>query len=138
MAGRLEYTQPSIFLYIRRQFTTMAKILVEGIKLYAYHGCMEEEALIGGNYIVDVTIEANLDKPSKTDKIGDTIDYVTVYEIVKKEMAIRSKLIEHAAKRILDKLKKKFPKSESVEVKVTKLHPPIPGEVDKVSVVVKE
>src|ERR1051325_5970337 len=110
----------------------MAKILVEGIKLRAYHGCMEEEAVIGGDYIVDVAIEANLDKPSKTDKLNDTIDYVTVYEIVKKEMAVRSKLIEHVAKRIHDKLKRKFPKTERIEVKVTKLHPPIPGEVEKV------
>ena len=116
----------------------MAKILVEGIKLYAYHGCMEEEAVIGGNYIVDVCIEANLDKPSESDKLNDTIDYATVYAIVAKEMAVRSKLIEHAAKRILDTLKRKFPKSEKIEVKVTKLNPPIPGEVEKVSVVLSE
>ncbi|MEK6616471.1 MAG: dihydroneopterin aldolase, partial [Bacteroidota bacterium] len=70
----------------------MGKILVEGIKLYAYHGCMKEEAVIGGNYIVDVCLEANLDKPSKSDKLDETIDYVTVYEIVKKEMAVRSNL----------------------------------------------
>ena len=116
----------------------MAKILIKGIKLYAYHGCLKEETLIGGIYIVDVTLDTDLSKPSRTDKLNDTIDYVTVFEIVKKEMAIPSKLIEHAAKRILDKLKKKFPKSSSFEVKVTKLNPPIPGEVEKVSVVICE
>mgnify|MGYP001589937591 CR=1 FL=1 len=116
----------------------MEKILVEGIKLYAYHGCLKEESVIGGNYIVDVCIEADLSKPSRTDKLNDTVDYCDVYEIVKKEMAIPSKLIEHVAKRILDKLKKKFPKAGSMEVKVTKLNPPIPGEVEKVSVVICE
>ena len=116
----------------------MAIILVEGIKLYAYHGCMKEEAMIGGNYIVDVSIDADLSKPSISDKLNDTIDYVTIYEIVKKEMTIRSKLIEHVAKRILDKLKKRFSESISIEVKVTKLNPPIPGEVEKVSVVIRE
>jgi dihydroneopterin aldolase len=113
----------------------MAKIYVEGIKFYAYHGCMDEEAVIGGNYVVDVCIEADLDKPAGSDELNDTIDYVTVYEIVKKEMAIRSKLIEHAAKRIHTALKRKFPKSEKIEIKVTKVNPPIPGEVEKVSVV---
>lgn len=113
----------------------MAQILIEGIKLYAYHGCLKEEAIIGGNYIVDVIIEADLGRPSSSDKLKDTIDYVTVFEIVKGEMAIRSKLIEHVAKRISDKLKKKFPKAESIQVKVTKLNPPIPGEVEKVSVI---
>lgn len=116
----------------------MAKILIEGIRLYAYHGCMKEEAMIGGNYIVDVSIEADLDKPSKSDKLNETVDYVTVYEVVKKEMAINSKLIEHVAKRILDNLKKTFSKTISIEVKVTKLYPPIPGEVEKVCVVVSE
>ena len=116
----------------------MAKILVEGIKLYAYHGCLPEESVVGGNYIVDISIEADLHKPSKTDKLNETIDYVIVYEIVKKEMSLRSKLIEHVAKRILDKLKKKFPKTEAIEVKVTKLNPPIAGEVEKVSAVIRE
>ncbi len=116
----------------------MAKILVEGIKIYAYHGCMKEESVVGGNYVVDVCIDTDLSKPSKTDKLNDTVDYCEVYDLVKKEMDIRSKLIEHAAKRILDKLKKKFPKSGPIEVKITKLHPPIPGEVEKVSVVICE
>lgn len=113
----------------------LSKILVQGINLYAYHGCLKEEAVIGANYIVDVCIEADLTKPSKSDKLEHTIDYVTVHEIVKKEMSVRSKLIEHVAKRILDNLRKKFPRIESIEVKVTKLNPPIPGEVERVSVV---
>ena len=116
----------------------MAKILVEGIKLYAYHGCMKEEAIIGGNYIVDVCIEADMSKPSKSDNLNDAIDYVIVYEIVKKEMAVRSKLIEHVAKRILGKLKKCFPKTNTIEVRVTKLNPPIDGDVEKVCAVVSE
>jgi dihydroneopterin aldolase len=114
------------------------KILVQGIKLYAYHGCMKEESVIGGNYIVDISIEADLNKPERSDKLDQTVDYVTVYEIVKKEMATPSKLIEHVAKRILDSLKSKFPQILFVEVKVTKLNPPIPGEVEKVTVVISE
>ena len=116
----------------------MTKILVEGIKLYAYHGCLKEESKIGGNYIVDVRIEADLSKPEKTDNLKDTIDYVTVYEIVKKEMSIPSHLIEHVAKRIIDKLKKKFSHLESIEVKITKLNPPINGDVEKVCAVISE
>ena len=116
----------------------METILIEGIKFYAYHGCMKEEAAIGGHYIVDVSIEADLKKASSSDRLNDTIDYVSVFEVVKKEMAIPSKLIEHVAKRILDRLKKKFPKTVSVEVKVAKLNPPISGEVEKVTVVICE
>jgi|ERR1051326_7237505 dihydroneopterin aldolase len=116
----------------------MGKILVEGIKLYAYHGCMEEESIVGGNYSVDVCVEANLDKPAKSDNLEDTIDYAVIYEIVKKEMTIRSKLIEHVAQRIIDSLKKKIKSVKNIEVKVTKLNAPIKGVVEKVSVVLSE
>lgn len=113
----------------------MAKILVEGIKLYAYHGCMEEEGRIGRSFSVDVIIEADLTQSALNDKLADTIDYVKVYEVVKEEMAVRSKLIEHVARRIIEHLKRRFPKIIHVDVKVTKLNPPIDGNVDSVSVV---
>jgi dihydroneopterin aldolase len=114
----------------------MNKILVEGIKLYAYHGCLEEEAKIGADYIVDVIIETDFKEAAQTDDLTKTIDYVIVYNIVKEQMAVRSKLIEHVAKKISDALKKQFPELQKIEVKVTKLNPPINGQVEKVSVVV--
>ena len=126
------------FLHLPSFKNDMGKIIVEGIKMYAYHGCMQEESVVGGNYIVDVIIDTDLNKPSKSDQLSDTIDYVAVYEVVKKEMSIRSKLIEHVAKRIIDSLKKKFSKTISIEVKVTKLNPPIKGVVEKVSAVLSE
>lgn len=115
----------------------MGTILVEGIKLYAYHGCLEEEARIGAHYIVDVTIETDFSKAAVNDTLTDTIDYVKVYEIVKQEMAIRSKLIEHVGKRIIDKLRSEFNVLQAVKVKVTKLNPPMNGNVERVSVLVE-
>lgn len=112
-------------------------ISIEGIKLYAYHGCLEEEALIGGRYIVDVFLEADLEKAENTDDLNETIDYVKVYEIVKVQMAIRSRLIEHVAKRISEEIRKEFNKLTRLEVKVTKLIPPMNGDVEKVSYTIK-
>ena len=88
--------------------------------------------------MVDVVLTADLKKAASSDKLSDTIDYVTVYEIVKEEMAIRSKLIEHVAKRIYDRLRKNFPQVSAIEVKVTKLNPPINGTVESTSVVIAE
>jgi dihydroneopterin aldolase len=113
-------------------------IQVEGIKVYAYHGCLEEEARIGCNYIVDVTIETDFSEAAKTDDLTKTIDYVTVYNIVKAQMAIRSKLIEQAGQRIVDELKQQLKGLLTLEVKVTKLNPPMNGDVQKVSIVIKE
>ena len=77
----------------------MGVITVSGIKLYAYHGCMKEEAKIGSDYEVDVVLESDLSKAAMTDDLTQTIDYVAVNKIVAEEMAIRSKLLEYVAKR---------------------------------------
>jgi len=110
------------------------KIAVEGIKLYAYHGCLEEEAKIGGNYIVDIYMETDFTEAAKTDDLTKTIDYCTVYEIAKKEMAIRSALIEQAADRIHRAIVKNFKTVTKTRVRVTKLNPPMNGNVEKVFV----
>ena len=116
----------------------MAKIIIEGIKLYGYHGCMDEEGKIGRTFIVDVALEADLKQAASSDKLNDTINYVTVYEIVKEEMTVRSKLLEHVAKRIYNHLRKKFTQITKAEIKVTKLDPPINGIVESASVVISE
>ena len=110
------------------------KIAVEGMRIYAYHGCLEEEAKIGGHYIVDVYLETDFMKAAKTDDLTLTADYCTVYEIAKREMDIRSKLIEQVADRIHGHLIKTFPSVKKARVRVTKLNPPMNGNVDKVYV----
>lgn len=113
------------------------KIGIEGIKLYAYHGCLEEEAKIGANYIVDVYLETDFTKAVKTDDLNQTIDYCAVYEIVKEEMALRSKLIEQVAARIHASISRSFRTVTSARVRVTKLSPPMNGNVEKVYVEVE-
>jgi 7,8-dihydroneopterin aldolase/epimerase/oxygenase len=114
----------------------MNKITVEGIRVYAYHGCLEEEALIGANYIVDVLMETDFSEAAKEDDLNKTIDYVIVYNIVKAQMAIRSKLIEHVGQRIVNELKKELKGLIRLEVKVTKLNPPMNGNVERVSIII--
>ena len=81
----------------------MGKIQVNNIKLYANHGCLDEEAMIGSWYRVDIEVEVNLAKSSVSDALEDTVDYVHLNHIVKEEMAKRSKLLEEVARRILDR-----------------------------------
>ena len=112
-------------------------ITVEGIKLYAFHGCLKEEAKIGGHYIVDVYVETDFTKGANEDLLEFTIDYVWINQIVKEEMAIRSKLIEAVGQRIINRLK-----SENLEAKykvvIKKLSPPINGDVNAVSISIGE
>lgn len=113
-------------------------INIEGIKLYAYHGCLEEEAKIGGNYIVDVYITTDFTEAAKTDDLKKTVDYCAIYEIAKKEMAIRSKLIEEVCQRIYNTITAELQGIKTLHVKVTKLVPPMNGDVERVSVEIKK
>ena len=115
----------------------MGKIKLKNIRVYAYHGCLVEESHIGSDYIVNLEVEANLSKPSKSDTLSDTVDYVHLQSIVIKEMAIRSKLLEHVADRIIDSIMKNVEMVEKVKVSVSKKNPPIGGDVSEVRVTMK-
>jgi dihydroneopterin aldolase len=104
----------------------MGRIEVNGLRFYSYHGCMEQETKIGGNYMVDVILDLN-----------DTIDYCAVNKIVAREMAIPSKLIEHVGRRIVKAMRTELEGAVSVEVRVTKFSPPIEGDCESVAIVIK-
>lgn len=115
----------------------MHKIEVNSIKLFANHGCMEEEGLIGGEYVVDVHLWLDFTDAALSDKLIATVDYVKVNQIVEEQMATRSKLIEHAGWRIHNALKGEFEQCEKIYVKVTKVAPPINGDVDNVAIIIE-
>jgi dihydroneopterin aldolase len=112
----------------------MGIIKVTNIRVYAYHGCLVEEGKIGSDYRVDLTVKADLSKSAKTDNLEDTVDYVLLNRIVKQEMAIRSKLLEEVAKRILNRIISEIPIVKMVKVAVSKLNPPIGGNVAMVTI----
>jgi dihydroneopterin aldolase len=113
----------------------MGTIQVNNIKLYAFHGCLDEEAKIGSEYKVDVEVKADLKKSSKTDALIDTVDYVHLNLIVKEEMAIRSKLLEEVAQRILDRIFIEISMVKKAKVSVAKINPPIGGNVEEVVII---
>ena len=114
--------------------TYMGKIYLENIRLYAFHGCMDEEEKIGSDYVVNLVIDADLNLSSQSDNLKDTVDYVSLHRIVKEEMSIRSKLLEKVADRILKRILKDHRQVVLVKVKVAKINPPIGGNVGEVAV----
>lgn len=112
-------------------------IEVSGINIYAFHGCLEEEARIGGNYIVDVYLETDFTQAGLKDELSLTVDYVNVNKIVACEMAIRSNLIEHVGQRIWDKMTAELIGLNYLRIKIRKLMPPINGHVDEVAICIE-
>lgn len=116
----------------------MGKIHLKNIRTFSYHGCLVEESKIGSDYSIDLTIKTDLSKSAQSDKLADTVDYVLLNQIVKNEMAIRSELLEHVAQRIIDKILLESPAVTQVQVKVSKINPPIGGDVEAVTVIIKQ
>ncbi len=116
----------------------MHKILLENMTFHAKHGVFEEEQIIGGNFQVDIEMETDFTESMKTDNLNGTIDYSKVYTLIEQQLKIPSKLIEHLGKRIIDLLYAEFPSIQHIKLKVSKLNPPISGEIDRVSIIIEE
>ncbi|SNY94992.1 dihydroneopterin aldolase [Flagellimonas pacifica] len=93
--------------------------------------------LIGSDYRVDIEVHANLSKPAQSDKLNETVDYVHLNKIVLEEMAVRSNLLEHVAKRIINRIFLELSTVDKAQVEVSKINPPIGGDVENVTVILK-
>ena len=111
-----------------------SKILIENLNIFAFHGVLPEEKILGTNYILNVEIHADLQKASESDDLKDTINYAEINDILHAEMAIPSQLLEHVIGRIISKIKNSFPQITFIKVKLTKTNPPMKGEMHGVSV----
>ena len=112
----------------------MVEIYLKNIRCYSYHGCLKEESEIGSEYLVNLWVKGLLGESSSSDNLKDAIDYVLLNKVVKTEMAVASKLLEVVAKRILFKILKEDDRVLEVTVSVSKLSPPINGDVESVSI----
>ena len=116
----------------------MGTIKLNNIRTYSYHGCLSEEAKIGSDYRVDLEVKTDLRKSAESDELADTVDYVLLNRIVVEEMAVRSKLLEHVAHRIIQRIFSEVPAVSRILLAVAKLNPPIGGDVEAVTIEMEE
>lgn len=111
----------------------MSKIIIENMEFYAYHGHFEEEQKIGTWFSVDLTLDVDTTKAELSDDLEDTVDYSAVYRLVKEQMMIPSKLLEHVGRRILNSLKDNFLDVKHAKIKIKKMNPPLGGKMTSVA-----
>lgn len=109
-------------------------IELENMEFQAFHGCYPLEQVVGNRFQVNVTIEADLDAAAASDEVRDTINYLNVFETVRREMAVKSHILENVTNRIIDAIYVQYPQCRNVRVKVSKLAPPLGGKIERVSV----
>ncbi|HAL64400.1 MAG TPA: dihydroneopterin aldolase [Bacteroidales bacterium] len=116
----------------------MSRIALEQMEFWAYHGCFTEEQVIGTRFMIDLYLETDTSKAELSDNLHDTINYQSVYKVVKNEMQIPSKLLEHLARRILNSIFFNFPDVFYVKIKLSKLNPALGGKIGSVSITLEE
>jgi 7,8-dihydroneopterin aldolase/epimerase/oxygenase len=109
-------------------------IFLENMEFHAFHGCLDFEQQLGNTFVVSLSMVLNTDQAGKTDNLEDTLNYQLVYDTVKEQMEIQSKLIEHVTQRILDSVFEKFPQITELNIKLSKLNPPLGGKVERVTI----
>jgi len=113
----------------------MGLIVLDGMEFFAYHGCFSEEQIIGTRFVVDLHLETNTKEAEESDILSKTINYQEVYLVVKEQMAIKSKLLEHVSRRILNIVTERYPEIDFAEIKISKMNPPLGGKLGSVSVI---
>ena len=116
----------------------MALIELDEMEFHAFHGCFKEERIVGNSFLVYLSFEADTSKAESSDNIIDTVNYQMVYNLVKEEMQQTSHLLEHVARRILNKICTQFPLLEKATVRVSKMNPAMGGKMNSVSVTVQK
>lgn len=112
----------------------MSKITLENMKFHAHHGCLDFEKRDGNTFLVSISMELDTSKAEKSDNLSDTLNYQQVYDVVKREMEIPSELIEHVTRRIKDSVLSEFPQIQLLTVELSKLNPPLGGDVERVKI----
>ena len=113
----------------------MDKIIVKGLKLFAYHGVNPEEKVDGQNFVLDITAELDTKKAQYSDNVDDTVSYAKIIKTVIAVFTAQSyDLIEAAANKVGMEIMKTYPQLQSVTVLLKKPEAPIKAEFDYVAV----
>ena len=104
---------------------TNTYVYLQHVRFYAFHGVMPQEQKVGGEFFVDVRVGYPIAAAMESDEVADTLNYAELYALIKKEMDIPSRLLEHVAGRIVKQIGEQFPQVTSIDLKITKKNPPM-------------
>ncbi len=107
----------------------MLEITITDAEFYAFHGYYAEERIKGGQYLVSIKVHILVHEAIAQDNLADTLNYETLYQIAKTEMAISTQLIETLAHNIAEKVKQTSERIIFYEVEIKKLNPPLGGKL---------
>lgn len=112
-------------------------IFINEARFYAFHGVMPQETQVGGEFLVSLRVGYPFQAAMESDDVADTLNYAELFQLVKQQMDIPSKLLEHVAGRIVETIQSQYPKVTSIDLKITKKNPPMGADCQGAGVVVR-
>lgn len=109
-------------------------ITLTNVRFRALHGVLPQERRVGGDYTLTLRVGFDVSRAVKSDDVADTLNYATLYEMARQEMAIPSQLLEHVAGRIGQRVLSEWPEVTTVDLTLTKENPPMGADCDGASV----
>lgn len=109
---------------------TKSSIFINNLRLYAFHGVLPQERVVGGDYSVDLRVHYNISRAIETDRLEDTISYADLCALIQREMAQPSALLEHVAGRMAQAIIRAYPQVEKIWIRITKQNPPMSADCD--------
>ena len=107
-----------------------SKIYLRNVRFHAFHGVLPQEGIVGNDYLVNLVLDYDFSSALKIDDLQGTLNYAEVYQKVREEMAVPSKLLEHVAGRIAHRLFSDFPEIQKLQLSITKVNPPMGSDSD--------
>ena len=109
---------------------TDSYIHLNRLRFHAFHGVEAQERLVGNTYEISLRLQCDVTTAMQTDDVCHTVNYASVYAVVKEEMAVPSQLVEHVAGRIGERLFAEFPAIQSLDISIMKVNPPFGADCD--------
>lgn len=109
-------------------------IFLKNACFYAYHGVSPQETQIGNEYLINLKLKTNITRASQTDEVSDTVNYADIHAVLKEEMSVPSKLLEHVCGRICRRLIEEFPTIEEIDICLSKRNPPMGADIESAGI----
>ena len=107
-----------------------SKIFLKNLRLHAFHGVLPQERRVGNDYLVNLAVDYDFSSAMATDELSGTVSYADLFELVKEEMAVPSKLLEHVAGRIGKRIFSEYPSIQRIQLSINKVNPPMGADCD--------
>ncbi len=112
-------------------------IILNNLVIHAFHGVASQENLVGNDFIINAKIKLDLTGACISDSVKDTVSYADIYQSILSEMKQTSKLLEHVAYRIVNRLFEEYKEIDQIELELNKNMPPMGADIKSAGVLLK-